>query len=139
MVSIPTIPNTITGLIIFIIGLIILWVIISIPVYFGGKAVTGGKASFGEAMRATLLGGLAYFIVYFLVAFFLGSVIGFASANTFALILALLAWLAVYKGSFKTGWLGAIGIVIVAWIVLIVLSYITVHVFGVQFPDFFPF
>ena len=138
MAPIPSVPTTLIGLLVFAIGLIILWAMISIPVYFGGKAVTGGKASFGNAMAATLGGGLAYFIVYFGVSFFLGSVLG-ASAGALAAVLALIVWLAVYKAAFQTGWLGAVGIVLVAWVVLIVLDFALVRAFGVDFPDFFPF
>lgn len=138
MVSIPKFPTGIGDLLVFLVGLVILWVIISIPVYFGAKAVTGGKARFGEAMWATLGGGLVYFIVYFLVAVFLGAVIG-PSASVFAIVLAVIAWLAVYRSAFKTGWLGAIAIIFVAWVVLIILDFILVHTLGVKFPDFFPF
>ena len=139
MVSIPSIPTGLGDLLVFLVGLVVLWVIISIPVYFGSKAVTGGKSSFGEAMFATLGGGLAYFIVYFIVAIFLGAVIGAAAAVPFAIILGVIAWLAVYRSAFKTGWFGAIAIVIVAWVVLIILDFVLVHTFGIKFPDFFPF
>ena len=139
MVHIPTIPSGIGDLLIFIIGLVILWVIISIPVYFGSKAVTGGKSTFGQAMGATLGGGLVYFVVYFIVAIFLGPVAGAGTAAALAIILAVIAWLAVYRSVFKTGWFGAIAIVFVAWVVLLILDFILVHTFGVPFPDFFPF
>jgi hypothetical protein len=138
MVSIPSIPTGLGDLLIFLVGLVILWVIISIPVYFGSKAVTGGKSTFGEAMGATLGGGLAYFIVFFIVAIFLGDVIG-TSAVPFAIILAVIAWLAVYRAAFKTSWFGAIAIVIVAWVVLVILDFVLVHTLGVKIPDFFPF
>src|SRR5712692_8302389 len=118
--AIPAIPSTLIGLLFLIIGLVILWIIISIPVYFAGKAITGGKAHFGQAMGATLGGGLAYFVVYYGVSIFLGALLG-PSAAVFALILALIVWLAVYRASFDTNWISAIGIVIVAWLILIVL------------------
>src|SRR5271157_900797 len=139
MVHIPTIPSGIGDLLIFLIGLVILWVIISIPVYFGSKAVTGGKSSFGQAMGATLGGGLVYFVVYFVVAIFLGPVAGAGTAAALAIILAVIAWLAVYRSVFKTSWFGAIAIVFVAWIALLILDFMLVHTFGVGFPDFFPF
>jgi len=126
------------GLLFLIVGLIILWNIISIPVYFAGKAITGGKADLGQAMGATLGGGLAYFVVYYGVSILLGALLG-QSATVFALILALIVWLAVYRASFDTNWIGAIGIVIVAWLILIVLDFFLLRLFGVGFPDFFPF
>ena len=126
------------GLLFLIVGLVILWIIISIPVYFAGKAITGGKADFGQAMGATLGGGLAYFVVYYGVSIFLGALLG-PSAAVLALILALIVWLAVYRASFDTNWIGAIGIVVVAWLILIVLDFFLLRLFGVGFPDFFPF
>ncbi len=121
-----------------IVGLIILWLIISIPVWLAGKAVTGGKASIGEAMLATLAGPIVYYIVALLVDFFLGAVIG-SSAWVFAYILALLAWIWVFKASFKTGWLQAVLIAVLAWIIFVVLSSLFSALFGVGFPGpFFP-
>lgn len=112
--------------------------VVSIPVYFAAKLVKGGAAHFGEAMAATLGGVVVYYIIYFVVAVALGAVIG-SSAVAFALLLGLLAWLAVFKGSFHTGWLGAVGIVVVAWIILMVLDLLLVTIFGVKFPSFYPF
>jgi hypothetical protein len=138
MVHIPSFPTGIGDLLVFLVGLVILWVIISIPVYFGAKVVRGGKATFGEALGATLGGGLVYFVVYFIIAIFLGAVIG-PSASIFAILVGLIAWVAVYRAAFKTGWLGAIAIIFVAWVILIILDFILVHTFGISFPDFFPF
>jgi hypothetical protein len=131
-------PSTVTGIIVYVIGLLILWVVISIPVYFAGKAITGGRSDFGDAMGATLGGAIAYFIVFFGVSYFLGAVIG-ASANVFALILAVIVWFAVYRTAFRTSWVKALGIVVLSWLILVILDFIVVHTFGVTFPDFFPF
>jgi hypothetical protein len=129
---------SITSLIVTIIGLIILWVIVSIPVWLAAKALTGGRASFGEALLATLAGPIVYFIVTFLVGFFLGAAIG-AAAYVFGWLLALLAWIWVYKASFEVGWLRAILIAILAWIIFVVLSFIFGLLFGVAYPSpFFP-
>jgi hypothetical protein len=136
-VSLPAIPTSLGGILVFVVGLVILWAIVSIPVYFAGKAITGGKSDFGDAMGATLGGGIAYFIVYYAVTFFLGAVLG-SAATVFALILGILVWLAVFRSAFRTNWLGAVGIVIVAYVILIVLDYILLAAFGVSFPRFFP-
>ena len=122
----------------YLIGLVILWVVISVPVYFAGKAIKGGNAGFGQAMGATLGGVIVYYIVYLIVAFFLGSVIG-PSADVLALLLGLIAWLAVFRASFHTSWIGAIGIVFVAWLFLLVLDLLLVAAFNVPFPKFYPF
>jgi hypothetical protein len=123
---------------VYLIGLVILWVIVSIPVYFAGKAIKGGNAGLGQAMGATLGGVIAYSIVFLIVAYFVGSVIG-PSADALALILGFVAWLAVFRASFRTSWLGAIGIVFVAWLILLVLDFIFVVIFSVPFPKFYPF
>jgi hypothetical protein len=129
---------TLTSLLVTIIGLIILWIIVSIPVWLAGKAVTGGKATFGEAMIATLFGPIVYVVTLIIVGYFLGTLIG-STAYIIALILALIAWVWVYKASFRTGWLGAIGIAILAWIIFVVISIIFGALFHVAVPGtFFP-
>jgi len=45
---------TIVDLLLIVVGLIILWIIVSIPVYIGGKIVTSGESTLGDAMIATL-------------------------------------------------------------------------------------
>ncbi len=131
-------PGTILGILVYLVGLLILWAIVSIPVYFAGRAITRGKSDFGDAMGATLGGAIAYLFVFFSVSFFLGYVIG-DSASIFALVLALIVWLAVYRAAFRTTWIKAIGIVILSWAFLLVISYALGLAFGVTFPDFFPF
>ena len=129
---------SVTGLIVTLVGLIILWIIVSIPVWLAGKAVTGGKATFGDALLATLAGPIVYFIVTFLVGYFLSALIG-SAAFIFGYILALIAWIWVFKARFSTGWLQAIAIAILAWILFIVLSIIVGAIFGVAYPaPFFP-
>ena len=129
---------TLMSLLVTIIGLIILWIIVSIPVWLAGKAVTGGKATFGDAMIATLFGPIVYAITLIIVGYFLGTLIG-STAYIIALILALIAWIWVYKASFRTGWLGGIGIAILAWIIFVVISIIFGALFHVAVPGtFFP-
>jgi len=132
------IPATLSELVIVLGALIILWVIVSIPVYFAGKLITDGKSSFGEAMGATLGGGLIYFIIFYGVDFLLGLFLG-PGALILGFILALLAWLAVYRASFETNWFGALAIVAVAWVVLVVIDVVLGLAFGVTFPKFYPF
>ena len=129
---------TLTSLLVTIIGLIILWIIVSIPVWLAGKAVTGGKATFGDAMIATLFGPIVYVVTLIIVGYFLGTLIG-STAYIIALILALIAWIWVYKASFRTSWLGGIGIAILAWIIFVVISIIFGALFHVAVPGtFFP-
>jgi hypothetical protein len=130
--------TTLVGLLIILIGLVILWIIVSIPAYIAGKIVTAGKSTFGEAMLSTLFGPIVYAIVKVGVSFFLGAIIG-SGAYVLALILALIAWIGVYKFTFRTGWLRAIAIGILAAIIFIILSIIIAALFGVTIPgQFFP-
>jgi hypothetical protein len=130
--------TTLLDLLIIIIGLVILWIIVSIPAYIAGKIVTAGKSTFGEAMLATLFGPIVYAIVLVGVSFFLGAIIG-NGAYILALILALIAWVGVYKSTFRTGWLGAIAIGILAVIIFIILGIIIAALFGLTVPgQFFP-
>jgi hypothetical protein len=131
-------PSEPLGFIIYFVGLIILWIVVSIPVYFAGKAVKGRNANYLEAMVATLGGVVVYYLVFFIVAFFLGAVIG-SPAGVVALLLGFIAWLAVFRAAFHTSWLGAVGIVLIAWLILLLLDFLLVVVFGVSFPNFFPF
>ena len=129
---------TLTSLLVTIIGLIILWIIVSIPVWLAGKIVRGGKATFGEAMIATLFGPIVYAVTLTIVGYFLGALIG-STAYIIALILAFIAWIWVYKASFRTGWLGGIAIAILAWIIFVVISIIFGALFGIVVPHtFFP-
>jgi hypothetical protein len=129
---------TLTSLLVTIIGLIVLWIIVSIPVWLAGKAVTGGKGTFGEAMIATLFGPIVYAVTLFIVGYFLGALIG-STAYIIALVLALIAWIWVYKASFRTGWLGAVAIAILAWIIFVVVSIVFGVLFHVAVPGtFFP-
>ena len=111
------------SLIIILVVLIVLWILVSIPVYIAAKAVTGGKASFGQAMLATLLGPIVFALVRYIAILFLGF-LSIGSASLLALVLAFIAWLWVYKSSFHTGWLQALGIALLAIVVFIVLSLI---------------
>jgi len=127
-----------SSLIFTVISLLILWIIVSIPVWLAGKALTGGEASFGDALLATLAGPIVYAIVTFVIDFFLSAVIG-SAAFVFGYILALIAWVWVYKASFGTGWLKAVLIALLAWVIFVVLSIVVGALFGVAYPaPFFP-
>ena len=135
----PIIGNmSLTSLLVTIIGLLVLWVIVSIPVWLAAKAVTGGLATFGEAMLATLFGPIVYAVTLITVGYLLGALIG-STAYTIALILALLVWIGIYKASFGTGWLRALAIAILAWIIFVIVSIIFGALFHVAVSGtFFP-
>tara|TARA_Y100000780_G_C13687685_1_gene418278 strand:+ start:2851 stop:3279 length:429 start_codon:yes stop_codon:yes gene_type:complete len=110
-----------------------LWIIVSIPVYLAASVVTSGRAKFTQAMGATILGPLAYLAVVVVSTVILGSIIG-GMATLLAIVLALIVWFWIYKTSFKTGWLAAIGIAILAIIVFIVMSFIIMLVMEIFLP-----
>jgi hypothetical protein len=129
---------TLAGILATLIGLIILWIVVSIPVWLAGKVATGGKATIGDALLATLAGPIVYIIVSFLVAFFLGAAIG-STALAIGYVLALIAWIWVFKASFGTGWIQAILIALLAWVIYILLSILIGSLFGIAYPaPFFP-
>lgn len=132
-----TVPNTAEGLIILAISLLILWIVVSIPVYISGEFLTGGRASFGEAMGATLGGSLAYVLILWAGSILLVPILG-ASAVVIAFVLALVVWVAIYSAAFEVGWLRAVGIVAVGWLVLIIMNAVLVSLFGVGLPKFWP-
>jgi len=133
-----TLPSTAEGLLILGISLLVLWIVVSIPVYISGELITGGKAGFGAAMGATLGGAIMYVVILWAGAFLLTPILG-ASAVTIAFLFALLVWVAVYASAFDTGLLQAVAIVAVGWLVLLVMDYVLVSLFGVALPKFWPF
>lgn len=100
------------GLVRDLIGLLIVWIIVSIPVYVVAKLLTGGRARFSQAMIVTLVGPIVFAIVLavgYELASSLVSGLGFL-----ALFVAFLAWVWVFKASFGTGWIGAFAIAIIS-------------------------
>ncbi len=122
------------GLLVFLVAAIILWIFVSLPVYFASKIVKGGKSTLVGAMIATLVGPIVFYVVYILVAFALGAIGANALALAGAFILAFLAWIGVYRAVFNTGWIGAFGIAILAAIIYLVLDVLVFSVFHVSFP-----
>lgn len=101
-----------------IIGLIVLWVIVSIPVWIAAKLLTLGRAKFTRAMLVTAVGPIIYAIVFFISATLLTVAIGDLTLPVIiAFIVAFLAWIWVFKKGFDTGWLRALGIAFLAVIV----------------------
>jgi hypothetical protein len=133
-----TIPTTIPGILVLAVGLLLLWIVVSIPVYISGELITGGRADFGSAMGATLGGAVMYVLILWLGTFALTPFLG-SSAVVISFVLALFVWVAVYGAAFDTGWLGALAIVLMSWLVLVVIDLILTSLFGVSFPRFYPF
>jgi hypothetical protein len=133
-----TIPTTIPGILVLAVGLLLLWIVVSIPVYISGELITGGRADFGSAMGATLGGAVMYVLILWLGTFVLTPFLG-SPAVVISFVLALFVWVAVYGAAFDAGWLGAVAIVLLSWLVLVVIDVLLTSLFGVSFPKFYPF
>lgn len=109
----------------FIVGLIVLWIIVSIPVWIAAKILTLGKARFTRAMLVTAAGPIIYAIVFFISAALLTVALGDSTIPvTIAFIIAFVAWIGVFKKGFDTGWLRALAIAILAIVVFAVIGVI---------------
>ena len=112
------------ALLITIIVLLIGWVIISIPLWLAAKVMTGGKATIGAAMLGTLLGVLVFAFIYFLTFVVSSTFVSQATAGAVSLFFGFLAFLALYKGLFNVGWIGALAIAILAVIFTAIVAVI---------------
>ena len=125
----PMIPSIGLGatLLGFIVLFIIYLLVIGFVLWLAGEIVVGRRVTFGEALA---IAGVGTFLVGASIAF-LGLI---------GLLLGLVIFLLLVKHYFKTGWLGSIGVGVMAIIVLVVLTFILGAIlvgtlFG--FPKFF--
>ncbi len=108
-----------------LISLLILWVIISIPVWVSAKILTLGRVKFTRAMLVTALGPVVYAVVFFTFTALLTAIVGESALPAFiGFIVAFIAWIGVFKKGFHTGWFRALGIAILAIIVFVVMGFI---------------
>jgi len=119
-----------------IIGLLVLWIIVSIPVWIAAKILTRGRVKFSRAMLVTALGPIIYAIVFFLFAALLTAIVGDSTVPIITgFIVAFIAWIGVFKKGFDTGWLRALGIAILAIIVFAVIGLIISFLIQLIVPD----
>jgi magnesium-transporting ATPase (P-type) len=107
-------------LVIAIVSILIIWALVSIPVWISAKILTMGRAKFGCAMLVTAVGPIVYSIVFFISTLLLSSLpirSNIFSLNWLALAAAFIAWIYVIKKGFKTDWIRALGISVLAIIV----------------------
>ena len=108
-----------------ILGLIALWIIVTIPVWIAAKILTLGRAKFTRAMLVTAIGPIVYAIVFFISAAVLTVALGDPTIPAIiAFILAFVAWIGVFKKGFDTGWIRALAIAILATVVFAVIGII---------------
>ena len=119
----PIIHGTVlTGIIWYIIGFILAWIIVSIPVWLASKAVSR-HSSFPRAMLATL-GGLIIFAIILGIFTAIGIAIGFPILGTLGLLFGFIGVLGVFKALFETGWGGAFLIAVLAFVIVIIIDLI---------------
>jgi len=110
------VPSLGTGLVSTLVGFLIVFIIylliIGFVLWLAGEIVVGRKVTFGEALGVASVG-----------TFLVGAVIVFVP-GIFGLLLGLLVFLLLVKHYFKTGWLGAIGVGIMAIVVGIVIIFV---------------
>jgi len=116
----PTFAIIITA----IISLVIVWAIVSVPVWISAKILTSGGARFGRAMLVTAAGPIVYALVLIISTSFLSLTSGNRSPliTIIGLALAFLAWIYVFKRGFEIGWIRGIGIALLAIIVFVIIG-----------------
>ena len=108
-----------------IIGLIVMWIIVTIPVWIAAKILTLGKARFTRAMLVTAVGPIVYAVVFFISAAVLTIALGDPTIPAvIAFVIAFVAWIGVFKKGFDTGWIRSLAIAILAIIVFAVIGVI---------------
>src|SRR5919198_800342 len=106
-----------------IVGLIAMWIIVTIPVWIAAKVLTLGKAKFTRAMLVTAVGPIVYAIVFFIsVAVLTVALGGQTIPAIIAFIIAFIAWIGVFKKGFETGWIRALAIAVLATVVFAVIG-----------------
>ena len=101
-----------TTLVGFIVLFIIYLLVVGFILWVAGEIVVGRKVTFGEALA---VGGVGTFLVGAVIVL-VGGILG--------LLIGLFVFLLLVKHYFKTGWLGAIGVAIMAVVVIVVLTFI---------------
>ena len=119
-----------------LIGLVALWILVSIPVWIAAKILTLGRAKFTRAMLVTAVGPIVYAVVFIASSAILSVAFGESTwFLTVALIIAFIAWIGVFKKGFDTGWLRALGIAILATVVFTIMSIVITLIIWTFVPN----
>jgi hypothetical protein len=110
----PLVPSIGIGstLVGFIVLFIIYLIIVGFILWVAGEIVVGRKVTFGESLAVAGTG-----------TFLVGAVISFLP-NLYGLLIGALIFVFLVKHYFRTGWFGAIGVAIMAVVVIVVLTFI---------------
>ena len=118
-----------------IIALLVLWIIISIPVWVAAKILIAGRVKFSRAMLVSAVGPIVYGIVFFISATLLSVAIGNLRVPIIVgFVIAFIAWIWVFKKGFHTGWLRALGIAILGTVIFAVIGVLIGLVIQAIFP-----
>ena len=111
-------------IIIAITSLVIIWAIVSIPVWISAKIFLSRRASFGRAMLVTAVGPIVYAVVLIISTTIILLAIGnrLSLITSLGVVLAFLAWIYVFKKGFGTGWIRATAIAIIAILVFVMIG-----------------
>jgi hypothetical protein len=119
-----------------LIGLVVLWIIVSIPVWIAAKILTLGKARFTRAMLVTAIGPVIYAIVFFASTVILSAAFGESGwLAVVAFVVAFVAWIGIFKKGFDTGWFRALGIAILATVVFAIMGIIITLLIWIFVPN----
>ena len=127
------------SIILAIISHVIIWAIVSIPVWISAKILTSGRARFARAMLVTAAGPIVYALVLIISTRLLSLAIENRSSliMSVGLVLAFLAWIYVFKRGFETGWIRGAGIALLAIIVFVIIGVVIAsftHLFAPNAP-----
>jgi hypothetical protein len=100
--------------ILFIISLLISAIIIYIV-----TKIFGETEGFGTALLAAFVGAILYTVLYYI----FGNISELASLKWVASILGGLGWLVALRFLYSIGWLKALGLAIIIWIISAVVGY----------------
>jgi hypothetical protein len=128
-------PGILTTIVAFLLGLLALWILVSIPVWIAAKVLTLGRAKFTRAMLVTAVGPIVYAAVFLVSTIALSVAFGQSSwLSVLAFVIAFVAWIGVFKKGFDTGWLRALGIAILATIVFVIIGIVITLVIWTVVP-----
>jgi hypothetical protein len=138
LLTIQATTDLIVLFVIAIVSILIIWAVVSIPVWISAKILTLGRAKFGLAMLVTAVGPIVYFVVLFISTAVLSSLpLGenIFSLNWLAVVLAFIAWIYVIKKGFDIGWIRALAISILAIIVLVIVGIVIAYIVQLFLPS----
>ena len=133
-------------IVITVISFLVLWVIVSIPVWISARVLSAKEGRFSRAMLVTIAGPITYTIVYFITTRLLTLLFCLVnkyyyflpSVNMVGIALGFVGWILIFKKGFETGWIRAVGIFILAIIVFVIIEFILSLIISQLVPSYSP-